>query len=146
MLKVLLPLAVIGGGIVLVVQSAKADAKKKAASDAQAGTVLDPDDEDSPPLPQAVSRAIPENPINQTTFTQWWAQTAFGQGGVPGVWTHVDQPASGFEWVAGSFFNANPNIAIATNDGALWYWDNGWHPAPLLAADYDDWYWGGMVP
>lgn len=139
MIKVLLPLAVIGGGVFLVVNSAKASAKKDAASKAQAGTVLD-DEEDAPPLPNATSRAVPDSPITQTLFTQWWSETSYGQAGVPGIWTHVDSPETGFEWVAGQFFGANPNMAIATNDGALWYWDNGWHPAPLLADDYDVWY------
>jgi len=139
-LGLLIPLAVIGSGIALVVGTATAAAKKKSVSKSQ--QILTDEEveaEDTPPEAPP-GRAIPKNPINQSTFSQWWKQTEFGEAGVPGIWTHADEPTSGLEWLGGWKFSPNPNVAIATNDGALWYWDNGWHPAPKLATDYDDWY------
>lgn len=100
--------------------------------------------ENTPPEPPSSTRAVPSQPITSTLFQTWWEQTEFGQAGVPGFWINeFHDPPSGLDFI-GPFpiigLQPNPNVAIATNDGALWYWDNGWHPAPKLSEMYDEWY------
>lgn len=139
--KLLIPLVVIGGGA-LIFTSAKATAKKKKVEEAY-DLGLDKPDDTTPPFPPAVERAVPTYEITQTLFNEWWQQTEYGLEGDPGFWIkEFEDPPSGLDWIGPFPFLqfGNPDVAIATNDGALWYWDNGWHPAPKLADDYDAWY------
>lgn len=140
MSKLIIPLLLIGGGIAFAISDARASAKKKKI-DGALDLGLDDVDTSDAPLPPAASRAYPQSPINATLFNEWWQQTSWVQNGVMGFWVPLDGPAAGTDWILP---NSNYNdVVLATQDGALWYHDNGWHPAPLLAQDYDAWYTGG---
>lgn len=143
--KFLIPVVLVGGGALLLFNEAKASEKKKRVSKAYELGLDDVDDsETQPPLPPAMSRAIPANPIDHQSFNAWWYQTGWAETGVMGFWTDITSPLEGTEWVLPGINPSYNDVILATNDGALWYHDNGWHPAPLLAQDYDAWVAAGM--
>lgn len=140
MFRYLFPLLLVGGGVALAVSSAKADAKKKKIDEAF-DLGLDDVDTSEPPLPPAMTRALPTNPINHNLFKAWWMSSGYPEQGIMGFWTELDGPLDGTDWILP---NANYfDVIITTGDGALWVYSDGWHPAPDLAAEYDAWYVGG---
>lgn len=136
----LVPAGLVIGGVLLF-SSAKANEKKKrvnAALDLGLDDVEIDDNDAQPPLPPAMTRAIPSNPMNHETFNAWWLQTSWVANGVMGFWTNLDGPTT---TPADLLPNTDyTDVVLATNDGALWFYDDGWHPADLLAQDYDAWF------
>ena len=145
LLRFIIPVAIIGGGAVLVFNEAKASEKKKRIEKAYDLGLDDVEVEDdgNPPLPPAMSRAYSNNPINHETFNGWWFETDWAKNGVMGFWLPENMPAAGTDWLLPGI--NYPDAVVVTSDGAFWYFDDGWHPAPLLAQDYDSWFDSGAT-
>jgi hypothetical protein len=92
-----------------------------------------------PPPPPANEKAYPSNPINQALFAEWWYQSGNPEVGVMGFWLEVSEPPTGLD-IGYNLPIDFDDVVIVTNDGAFWFWDNGWHPASVLVYDYDTWY------
>lgn len=141
LLKLLIPLAVIGGGIALI-GNARASEKKKRVDKALDLGLDDVDIGDAPaegPLPPAMKRAVPQYPINRELFNEWWYQTGNPETGVMGFYDEQNHdPIPGTEWLLPTI--DYDDVVLVTNDGAFWYFDDGWHPGEVLALKYDSWY------
>lgn len=143
MLRYMFPLLLVGGGVALALSSAKANEKKKRVNDALDLGLDDVEvDDGNPPLPPAMTRAYSNNPVNRETFNAWWYASGYPEIGVMGFWLEVDLPSSGIDWLLPGVEDAE--AVVATNDGAFWFFDNGWHPAARLAQEYDEWFDAGV--
>lgn len=140
-MRLFFPLLLVVGGAALVYSAAKADAKKKKIDEAlDLGLDEEGPGELPPPPPPIPERAIPSNPINEELFSTWWYESGNPETGVMGFWTDFENPPDGTDFLGFQIPLDYQDIVITTKDGAMWYWDTGWHPATVLVYDYDTWY------
>jgi len=144
MIRYLFPLILVGGGVALALSSAKANEKKKRVDKAlDLGLDDVPVDDENPPLPPAMRRAYSENPVNRETFNEWWYSTEYPGNGVMGFWLDIDLPSAGLDWLLPGVGDEADSVVV-TNDGAFWFFENGWHPAERMAQEYDEWFNAGV--
>lgn len=80
--------------------------------------------------------------MNEADVLAWGAAA-----NLPAFYANAPNPP-GSPAVFGDWSSVNPYIIVTTDDGAFWYWNadepagydgTGWHPAPILAADFCAW-------
>lgn len=130
------------GGVLIATSAKKASAQTKPAGPTPTGPLppvptptSDVPSFPTPPTPTE-QRALVTCAYSQFDWNSFWIQTDWYQvGGASGFYYGGNDPPS-LDFLGGASVLGNPQMALMTGDGAVWYYDNGWHPAPPLAAEY----------